>query len=63
VWNDTRVWHPEAESVLAFLDIARIDTREGNTNSCARLRIIHLADDQRIPRSTLLFVPYSFHDS
>jgi hypothetical protein len=54
VWNDTRVWHADAKSVLAFLDIARIDTREGNTNpniACLGMRIIHLADDEHIPRS------------
>jgi hypothetical protein len=26
VWNDTRIWHPDAKRILAFLDIARIHT-------------------------------------
>jgi hypothetical protein len=48
VRDDTRVRHPDAECVLAFLDVTRIYARESNPNPnlfCAWLRIVHLADD------------------
>ena len=40
-----------AERVLAFFDVARIYTREGNLDSdfsWERLRFVHLADDQNM---------------
>ena len=65
VRNDTRIWHPDAKSILTFLHIPRIYARKGDANpdfACERLRLVHLADDQDIWRSTLLFVPSGLHD-
>ena len=43
VRNDTRVWHPDAERILAFLDIARIDPRESTLLSSSRAFVSHSA--------------------
>jgi hypothetical protein len=62
--NDTWIRHPDAKRILAFLDIPRIHAREGDSNAnlaCAGLWVFHVADDQDIPRSALLFIPSGFH--
>src|SRR5215472_11847974 len=64
VRNDTRVWHPDAKRIFTFLDVARIDAREGDSNAnfaCAGLGVFHVADDEYISRCALLFVPSGFH--
>jgi hypothetical protein len=64
VRNDTRIRHPDAKRILAFLDIAGIHARKGDSNpnlACAWLRVVHVANEQHIPRSALLLVPSGFH--
>jgi hypothetical protein len=48
VRNDTRIRHPDAKRILAFLDIAGIYARKGDSNpnlACAWLRVVHVAND------------------
>ena len=49
MWNDARIRHPNTECVFAFLYIAWVHARCGNTNanlSGQWLRIFHFTDHQ-----------------
>ena len=64
VRNDTRIRHPDAKGIFAFLDIPRIHAREGDSNAnlaCAGLRVFHLTDDEYISRCALSLIPSGFH--
>src|SRR6202008_2557760 len=64
VRNDAWVRHPDAERILALLDIPGIHAREGDPNAnlvWTRVWIVHFIDDQHISCSTLLLVPSGFH--
>jgi hypothetical protein len=59
------MWHSDSECVLAFLDIARIDTRKSDPNPdfpSGGPWVVHITQNQHIARSALLFVPNSFHE-
>jgi len=56
--------HPNAKLVLAFLHIAGVNTRRGNTDThlaSVRLKIRHLPNNQHVGRRSLLFVPSRLH--
>jgi hypothetical protein len=65
VRDDSRVRHPDTESVAAFLDIAWVDARslDGDPDlTWPGHRILHRADDEDVAGFTLRLVPRCSHE-